>query len=123
VRPRKNPKITGAASTRGFAPTVAAALLLAALVGSHAWSRVEGTMAGYRLASAQALQEELLREQRQLELELATRRAASRIEGDARKRLGLVEPQRDQIIPIPAHAPAGSAVAHAHADAGAKAAR
>jgi cell division protein FtsL len=113
VKLRKNPKITGAASTQGFVKAVACALLLAGLVGAHAWTRVEGTMVGYRLSSAQAQQEDLLREQRELELELATRRAAARIDGDARKRLGLVEPQPDQIYALPAQAPSG--VAHADA--------
>ncbi len=115
MKPRKNPKITGAASTRGFVPTLAAALLLASLVGAHAWTRVEGTMVGYQLSSAQARQDELLREQRELELELATRRAAARIEGDARKRLGLVEPRPDQIYALPVQAPANTAVAQASA--------
>ncbi|WP_373044175.1 hypothetical protein [Vulgatibacter sp.] len=113
MRIKKSPKITGAASTRGFAATVAASLLLATLVGAHAWTRVEATMVGYRLSAAQAEQEDLLREQRELELELATRRAAARIEGDARKRLGLVEPRPDQIFALPDGAPAGSAVAQA----------
>lgn len=100
MRTRKSTRVTGAISTRGLAASVGACLLLATLVGAHAWARVEGTMVGYRLSAAQADQEELLREQRALELELATRRAAARIEGDARTRLGLVEPSPEQIIPI-----------------------
>ena len=114
MRTRKSPKITGAASTRGVATTAGGCLLLATLVGAHAWTRVEATMVGYQLSSAQAEQEELLREQRELELELATRRAAARIEGDARERLGLVEPAPDQIIAVPAHAiPGNTALAEA----------
>ena len=116
MRTRKSPKITGAASTRGIAARAGACLLLATLVGAHAWTRVEGTMVGYQLSSAQARQDELLREQRELELELATRRAAARIEGDARKRLGLVEPRPDQIYALPAQAPSNTAVAQAGGD-------
>ena len=108
MRTRKSPKITGAASTRGIAATAGACLLLATLVGAHARTRVEATMVGYQLSAAQAEQETLLRDQRELELELATRRAASRIEGDARDRLGLVEPGAEQIISLPARAPAGN---------------
>jgi len=116
VRSRKSPKVTGAIHTRGLAGAVGTALLLAALVGAHAWTRVEATMVGYRLSAAQADQEELLREQRALELELATRRAAARIEGDARKRLGLVEPSPDRIIPLEARPKrADTAVAQAPA--------
>lgn len=116
---KKNPKMTGAASTRGLGKAVAGALLVSALVGAHAWTRVEGTLVGYRLSSAQADQEDLLREQRELELELATRRAAARIEGDARKRLGLVEPRPDEIFGLPAL----PQPEEAHADAAARVGR
>ena len=116
MRPRKNPKITGATTTRGFVAGVGIACLLAVLVGAHVWTRVEGTMVGYRLSAAQAEQEDLLREQRELELELATRRAAGRIEGDARQRLGLVEPRPDQIYALPTQPAGDEAVAHARVE-------
>lgn len=98
---RKKPKVTGAVATRGVLPTVGVCVLLALLVGSHAWTRVEKTLTGYALSEAQAEQTELLREQKTLQLELATRRAAVRIESDASRKLKMVQPAADQIIPLP----------------------
>lgn len=115
MRTRKSPRITGAVSTRGLIARAGVGLLLAALVGAHAFARVEATIVGYALSEAHAEREALVREQRALELELATRRAAARIEGDARKRLGLVEPDPERIIRLPAAPAPATAVAEAKA--------
>jgi cell division protein FtsL len=114
VKTRRSAKVKGAVSTRGVAGRVAACLLIAAAIGANAWTRVEATLVAYSLSEAHAEHEDLLREQRALELELATRRAAARIEGDARRRLGLVEPDPAQVIDLPAAPPAApTAVAKA----------
>lgn len=99
---RKRTRVTGGVETNGVWTAILACLILAALVGSHAWTRVEGTLAGYALSEAQAEQTDLLREQKSLQLELATRRAAVRIESDATRKLKMVEPSADRIIPLPA---------------------
>lgn len=112
---RKKTKITGAVSTRGIAGAIGVSLSLALLVGAHAWTRVEGTLAGYALSEAQAEQTDLLREQKSLQLELATRRAAVRIESDATRKLKMVQPEADQIIPLPLHPEAAPALVQARA--------
>lgn len=90
----------GSVGTRGVFSDLAMFAVIGLLASVHAWTRVQGTLTGYELSSAQAEQRELLRESRALRLELATRRAASRIEADARTRLGLVEPAPDSIFPV-----------------------
>ncbi len=107
----KSRKGKGGVATKGLWSDVALFALLAAIASGYAFVRIEGTNAGYRLSAAQVRQQELLREREALKLELATRRAAGRIEADARERLGMVEPAHDQIIPV--KAPAKPAVAAA----------
>lgn len=105
----KRTKITGSVGTRGVLGVACVCVLLAGLLATHAWTRVQGTLVGYSLSEAQGEQAELLREQKALNLELATRRAAVRIESDARTRLGMVEPDPARIIPLknePEKAPA-----------------
>lgn len=101
MRTRKSPKITGAVSTSRLGLRVGVCLLLGAVAGAHIHTRIEATRAGYALSRAHAEREELRRERRTLELEISTRRAAARIEGDARERLGLVTPDPEQIIEVP----------------------
>lgn len=95
--PRKG---KGGVATTGVLGDVALFLALAGIASAYAFVRIEGTRAGYRLSAAQVRQHELLREREELKLELATRRAAGRIEADARSRLGMVEPRPDEIIPV-----------------------
>lgn len=107
----KSERVRGAVSVDGVGRAVLICLVAGLLLGAHAWTRVEATMVGYRLSSAQAEQDELLREKRELELELATRRAAARLDVDARKRLGMVPPAPDRIIALPAKGPEAPAFA------------
>lgn len=94
-------RLRGAVSTRGVAADVLLFALVAALASIHAWTRIEGTMAGYALSAAQVEHSELLREQKALRLELATQKSSRRIEADAKKRLGLVKPSPDRIVQLP----------------------
>ena len=97
--PRKG---KGGVATKGIPGDVALFLALAGIASTYAFVRIEGTRAGYRLSAEQARQHELLRDREELKLELATRRAAGRIEADARAKLGMVEPRPDEIIPVKA---------------------
>ncbi len=100
-------KTKSGVETRGVLRDLGLFAVLGAIAAGHAWARIEGTLAGYRLSAAHAEEAELLREQQALKIELATRRAAGRIEADARTRLGMVEPAPDQILLV------GKASAHA----------
>lgn len=59
-------------------------------------------MAGYALSDAQREHAALLREQRALRLELATRKSSNQTEREARERLGMVKPSADRIFLVPA---------------------
>ncbi len=98
--PRRR-RLRGAVDTRGVLSDLAIFGLIGALASFHAWTRIEGTMAGYELSRAQAEHSDLVQEQKSLRLELATRKGARRIEADARGRLGMVEPAPDRIFPLP----------------------
>jgi cell division protein FtsL len=56
---------------------------------------------GYALATTSKLQNRLEQEQRELQLELATLTSPERLEAMARKRLGLVAPEKGQVIVLP----------------------
>lgn len=96
----------GGVPTTGVGRDLAVFVTLGALLAGYAFTRVEGTLAGYRIGALHAEEAELLREQQALKIELATRRAAGRIEQDARTRLGMIEPAPEAILSIarPAHA-------------------
>jgi len=98
--PARRQRLRGAVGTRGLAGSVAIFAALFALAAFHAWTRIEGTLAGYELSRAQVEHAELLREQQALRLELATRKGARRIEADARRRLGMTEPAPERIYVI-----------------------
>lgn len=93
-------RLRGAVGTKGLAGSVAIFAALCALAAVHAWTRIEGTLAGYELSRAQVEHAELVREQQALRLELATRKGARRIEADARGKLGMTEPAPDRIYAI-----------------------
>jgi cell division protein FtsL len=65
------------------------------------WLRLQVLGVGYELSAARQMQLRLAHEQRELEVELATLRAPARIGELARRRLGMVEPGRDQVVALP----------------------
>jgi len=97
--PRRQ-RLRGAVGTKGLLGSIAFFAVLFALATFHAWTRIEGTLAGYELSRAQVEHAELLREQKTLRLELATRKGARRVEADARSKLGMTEPASDKIFAI-----------------------
>jgi cell division protein FtsL len=56
---------------------------------------------GYVLSTTSKLQNRLEQENRELKLELATMTSPDRLEAQARKRLGLVPPEKGQVIVLP----------------------
>jgi cell division protein FtsL len=56
---------------------------------------------GYVLSTTSKLQGRLEQENRELKLELATMTSPDRLEALARKRLGLVPPEKGQVIVLP----------------------
>lgn len=93
-------RLRGAVETRSLWRDLAIFGVVGAVACTLAAIRVEGTRLGYELSSLQSEQNELLREQRALRLELATRRAPHLVEAEARERLGMVEPSPDRIVRV-----------------------
>jgi cell division protein FtsL len=83
-------------------------LLMALLAGSlvaislvHVWVRLQVVRMGYVLSTGSKLQNQLEQEGRELKVELATLMSPERLESMARKRLGLQQPEKGQIIVLP----------------------
>jgi cell division protein FtsL len=80
------------------------ALLAACLIGAvlvHVWLRLQVVQVGYVLSTTSKLQGRLEQENSELKLELATMVSPDRLEALARKRLGLVPPEKGQVIVLP----------------------
>jgi cell division protein FtsL len=67
----------------------------------HVWLRLQMVHLGYVLSTATKLQNRLEQENRELKIELATMTSPDRLEALARRRLGLVPPEKGQIIVLP----------------------
>ncbi len=79
-------------------------LLVFTLVGVvllHVWLRLQVVHMGYVLSTSTKLQARLEQENRELKIELATLTAPDNVEAMARKRLGLVPPDKGQVIILP----------------------
>ena len=79
-------------------------LLGSSLVGLallHVWLRLQVVRLGYVLSTTSKLQSQLEQENRELKLELATLISRPRLEAMARTRLGLVEPDKGQVVILP----------------------
>jgi len=82
----------------------ALALLALCLVGVallHVWLRLQVVHMGYALSTTAKLQNQLEQAQRELKVEVATLTSPDRLEAMARKRLGLVQPEKGQVIVLP----------------------
>ena len=77
------------------------ALCLATLALFHVWLRLQVVRLGYVLSTTSKLQHQLEQENRELELELATATSPERLEREARQRLGLREPKKNQVVDLP----------------------
>jgi cell division protein FtsL len=80
------------------------ALLALGFVGVallHVWLRLQVVHMGYVLSTMSKLENQLEQENRELKVELATLTSPDRLESMARRRLGLVPPEKGQVIVLP----------------------
>jgi len=64
----------------------------------YVWSHQQVISLGYEISQAAREEQELLQENKKLRLELAALKAPSRIEKMASRELGLINPQKEQMI-------------------------
>lgn len=76
-------------------------LCLVGVILLHVWLRLQVVRLGYALSASSKLQSQLEQERRELTVELATLTSPDRLEAMARKRLGLVTPEKGQVIVLP----------------------
>jgi len=62
------------------------------------WSRLQITYLGYQLSQANSEQQQLLKLNKQLNLEAASLKSLSRIESIAKNQLGLTNPEPHQVV-------------------------
>jgi len=74
---------------------------LMGLVWLHVWLRLQVVHLGYVLSTTSKLQGRLEQENRELKIELATMMSQERLESLARRRLGLTQPEKGQVIVLP----------------------
>lgn len=86
---------------RRFLLLAALSLCLIGAVLVHVWLRLQVVHMGYVLSTTSKLQSRLEQENRELKLELATMTSPDRLEALARRRLGLVPPEKGQVIVLP----------------------
>jgi cell division protein FtsL len=67
----------------------------------HVWLRLQVVHMGYVLSTTTKLQGRLEQENRELKVELATLTSPDRLEAMARRRLGLMSPEKAQVIVLP----------------------
>ena len=76
-------------------------LCLVGVVLLHVWLRLQVVRMGYALSTTSKLESQLEQERRELTVELATLTSPDRLEAMARKRLGLVAPEKGQVVVLP----------------------
>ena len=76
-------------------------ICLVVVVLVHVWLRLRVVHMGYVLSTTSKLHHQLEQEHRQLQLELATMTSPNRLESMARRRLGLVPPEKGQVVILP----------------------
>ncbi len=86
---------------RFFFPALLLGLCLVGLALVHVWLRLQVVHLGYVLSTTSKLQNQLEQENRELKVELATLTSPDRLEAMARARLGLVEPEKGQVVILP----------------------
>jgi cell division protein FtsL len=62
------------------------------------WSRLQITYLGYQISQANSEQQQLLKLNKQMKVEVASLRSLSRIENIAKNQLGLISPEPHQVV-------------------------
>jgi len=97
-RPDRRGRVKGRRHLLGLC-TMGFCLFILGLV--HVWLRLQVVHMGYVLSTTAKLQGRLEQENRELKVELATLTSPDRLEAMARKRLGLMPPEKGQVIILP----------------------
>lgn len=95
---------TPGAGRRNRENLIPIALLVLGLVGVtlvHVWLRLQVVQMGYVLSTTSKLQSRLEQENRELKAEWASLMSPERLEAMARKRLGMIPPEKGQVIVLP----------------------
>jgi len=98
---RERPARNARARHQPIILTVVLTAGLIALVLVHVWLRLQVVHTGYVLSTTSKLQGRLEQENRELKIELATLTSPERLESLARQRLGLITPEKGQVIVLP----------------------
>ena len=97
----RNPRTDRSNRRRHHWAVLSLSLCLVGVVLLHVWLRLQVVRMGYALSTTSKLESRLEQERRELTVELATLTSPDRLEAMARKRLGLVAPEKGQVIVLP----------------------
>ncbi len=97
-RPNRTPKRKGSQHLLAIC-ALGFCLFILGLV--HVWLRLQVVHMGYVLSTTTKLQGRLEQENRELKVELASLTSPDRLEAMARRRLGLMPPEKGQVIVLP----------------------
>lgn len=81
-----------------YSPFIFVTLVLMAVALVYVWSHIRMTELEYMVAEEVSIKENLLEEQRKLNVEIATLKSPQRIESIAKDKLQMSYPARDQVI-------------------------
>ncbi len=84
-----------------FLSSLFLAFLLVGVALVHVWLRLQVVHLGYVLSTTSKLENQLEQENRELKVELASLTAPDRLSEMARLRLGMMEPQKNQVVILP----------------------
>jgi cell division protein FtsL len=97
-QPSRPPKRKG---QQRLVPICALGFCLFILGLVHVWLRLQVVHMGYVLSTTAKLQGRLEQENRELKVELASLTSPDRLEAMARRRLGLMPPEKGQVLVLP----------------------
>ena len=100
-REARTPRTDRGERRRNHWAVLSLSLCLVGVVLLHVWLRLQVVRMGYALSTTSKLESQLEQERRELTVELATLTSLDRLEAMARKRLGLVAPEKGQVIVLP----------------------
>lgn len=86
-----------------YSPFIFVTLVLMAVALVYVWSHIRMTELEYVVAEEMSIKENLLEEQRKLNVEIATLKSPQRIEAIAKNKLQMSYPAREQVIILNNH--------------------
>lgn len=97
---RKHQRVTSR-SKKGYKTALFLFMLITIYICSlifFVWSRLQITYLGYQISQANNEQQQLLKLNTQMKLEIASLKSLSRIEHIAKNQLGLIDPKPHQVV-------------------------